>query len=103
MANGILKYTSRDYDSIKTDLIDSISSLTDLWTSRNDGDPGIVLVKLMSALGDMISYNFDKQALEYYAPTVTQRKNRFRVERRKKRDRRRRRGFGRFVERCENS
>ena len=75
MANGILKYTSRDYDSIKTDLIDSISSLTDIWTSRNDGDPGIVIVKLMSALGDMISYNFDKQSLEYYAPTVTQRKN----------------------------
>lgn len=75
MANGILKYTSRDYDSIKSDLIDSISSLTDLWTSRNDGDPGIVLVKLMSALGDMLSYNFDKQALEYYGPTVTQRKN----------------------------
>lgn len=75
MANKILKYTSKDYDSIKKDLIDSISSLTPNWTSREEGDPGIVLVKLMSALGDMLSFNFDKQALEYYAPTVTQRKN----------------------------
>lgn len=75
MANGILRYTSRDYNSILSDLIDAIPSLTDLWTSRSDSDTGIVLVKLMSALGDMISYNFDKQALEYYAPTVTQRKN----------------------------
>lgn len=75
MANNILKYTSKDYNSIFTDLVDAIPALTDLWTSREDGDPGIVLVKLMSALGDMISYNFDKQALEYYAPTVTQRKN----------------------------
>ena len=75
MANDILKYTSKDFDSIKTDLIDSISSLTDTWTSREDGDPGIVLVKHMSAIGDMLSYNLDKQALECYGPTVTQRKN----------------------------
>lgn len=75
MANDILKYTSKDFDSIKTDLMDSISSLTNTWTSREDGDPGIVLVKHMSAIGDMLSYNLDKQALECYGPTVTQRKN----------------------------
>lgn len=75
MANDILKYTSKDFDSIKTDLIDSISALTATWTSREDGDPGIVLVKHMSAIGDMLSYNLDKQALECYGPTVTQRKN----------------------------
>lgn len=75
MANQILKYTSKDYESIASDLLDAISALTGTWTSREEGDPGIVLVKLMSAVGDMLSYNFDKQALEYYAPTVTQRKN----------------------------
>ena len=75
MANGILKYTSRDYNSIKEDLISAIPALTDNWTSREESDPGMVLLKLMSAVGDMVSYNFDKQALEYYAPTVTQRKN----------------------------
>lgn len=75
METNLVKYTSKDYNSILNDLIDAIPGLTDLWTSREDGDPGIVLVKLMSALGDMLSYNLDKQALEYYAPTVTQRKN----------------------------
>ena len=75
MANEYLKYTSKDYNSIKTDLINAIPSITDLWTNTEDGDPGIVLVKLMSALGDMLSYNMDKQALEYYSSTVTQRKN----------------------------
>lgn len=75
MSNNLLKYTSKDYESIKEDLIESISALTDTWTSREEGDPGIVLVKLMSALGDMLSFNTDAQALEYYAPTVTQRKN----------------------------
>lgn len=75
MANGLLSYTSKDYDSIITDLLDAIPALTDKWTSREDGDPGIVLLKMMSAIGDMLCYNFDKQALEYYGPTVTQRKN----------------------------
>lgn len=75
MANEFLKYTSKDYNSIYKDLIDAIPGITDLWTNTEDADPGIVLVKLMSALGDMISYNMDKQALEYYASTVTQRKN----------------------------
>ena len=75
MGNKILKYTSKDYTSIKEDLIDAISTLTNTWTSREEGDPGIVLVKEMSALGDMLSYNQDKQALECFAPTVSQRKN----------------------------
>jgi hypothetical protein len=75
MANSILSYTSKDYDSIKTDLLSDISSITDTWTSREDSDPGIVLLKLMSAVGDMLCYNFDRQVLEYYGPTVTQRKN----------------------------
>ena len=75
VANEYLKYTSKDYHSIYTDLVASIPTITDLWTNTEDGDPGIVLVKLMSALGDMLSYNMDKQALEYYSSTVTQRKN----------------------------
>lgn len=75
MANGILSYTSKDYKSITEDLLNAISSITDSWTSREDSDPGIVLLKLVSAVGDMLCYNFDRQALEYYGPTVTQRKN----------------------------
>lgn len=75
MANEYLNYTSKDYNSIYTDLVSAIPSLTNTWTNTEDGDPGIVLVKLMSILGDMLSYNMDKQALEYYSSTVTQRKN----------------------------
>lgn len=75
MINENLKYTSKDYNSIYTDLVSSIPTLTNIWTNTEEGDPGIVLVKLMSSLGDMLSYNMDKQALEYYASTVTQRKN----------------------------
>jgi hypothetical protein len=56
LANEFLNYTSKDYNSIFKDAVDAIPTLTDTWTSTEDGDPGIVLIKLMSALGDMLSY-----------------------------------------------
>jgi len=70
-----LRYTSREYLSIFEDLYKAIPTMTDKWTSREETDPGIVLVKLMAMLGDMLSYTQDKQALEVYPATVTQRKN----------------------------
>lgn len=69
------RYTHRDYDSIKSDLINAIPSLTQEWTSKEESDPGIVLIKLISMFGDTLSYNVDKMALELYLSTVTQRKN----------------------------
>lgn len=69
------RYTHRDYESIKSDLINAIPSLTQEWTTREESDPGIVLIKLMSMFGDTLSYNVDKIALELYIQTVTQRKN----------------------------
>lgn len=75
MANNILSYTSRDFNSIKQDLINAIPSLTDIWTNREESDPGMVLLTLMSALGDNLSYNMDKQSLEFFGQSVTQRKN----------------------------
>lgn len=68
-------YTSRDYISIFDDLVSSIPDVSQKWTSEDESDPGIVLVKLMSMLGDMLSYNQDKMALEVYPGSVTQRKN----------------------------
>lgn len=70
-----IDYTARDYNSIKTNLINSISDLTEKWTSRDESDPGIVLIKLMSQFGDLLSYNLDKQILEIFPSSVTQRKN----------------------------
>lgn len=69
------RYTHRDYETLKSDLISAIPSLTQEWTGREDSDPGIVLIKLMSMLGDTLSYNIDKIALELFLQTVTQRKN----------------------------
>lgn len=70
-----LRYTSRDYPSIFEDLVNAIPSLTSVWNSREETDPGIVLIKLMSMLGDMLSYNQDMKALEIFPDSVTERKN----------------------------
>ena len=77
--NSNLSYTSRDYDSILKELLNTIPLLSKDWTSREESDPGIVLVKLMAMVGDMLSYNLDKQALELFPESVTQRKNAYQI------------------------
>lgn len=73
--NGIVKYTSRDYESILQDFIDTVPTLTDLWDGESDSDPGMVLAKYLAACADVLSTNLDIQATEMYAATVSQRKN----------------------------
>ena len=70
-----LSYTSRDFTSIYNDLINSIPLLTKNWSPKDENDPGLVLIKLISMVGDMLSYNLDKNALEAFPRTVLQRAN----------------------------
>ena len=74
-----LDVTSRDYQSIYDELIETIPTLTKRWNSTDEADPGIALVKLMAMLGDMLSYNHDKAVLELYPSSVMQRKNALQV------------------------
>ena len=46
--NGIVKYTSRDYQSILADFLSVIPKLTDLWDGESDADPGMVLAKYLA-------------------------------------------------------
>lgn len=75
VTNGIVNYSSRDYESIFNDFISAIPKLTELWDGESDSDPGIVLAKYLASVGDVLSMNLDIQSSELYAPTVTQRKN----------------------------
>ena len=70
-----IDYTSKDYTNILDDLINSIPGITDRWQTSDANDPGLILVKLMAILGDMLFYSFDIQSLEVYPASVTQRKN----------------------------
>lgn len=73
--HGLVKYTSRDYESIKREFFDLVPKLTDLWKPEADADPGVVLGKWCASVGDMLSTNLDILATEVYAPTMNQRKS----------------------------
>ena len=66
-------YQSRDFSSIRTDLINLIPNFAPQWTSRDDTDFGIVLIDLFAYMGDMLSYYIDRAANEAFISTATQR------------------------------
>lgn len=75
ISRGIVKYTSRDYQSIMQDFWDMVPKLTDLWKPEADADPGVVLGKFLASAADMLGVNTDWLANEVFAPTVSQRKD----------------------------
>ena len=72
---GIVRYTSKDYESLMQDYWNVVPTLTDLWSPESDADPGVVLGKFLASCADMLSINTDLVANEVYAPSVSQRKN----------------------------
>lgn len=74
-SRGIVKYTSRDYDSIMNDFFSVVSTMTELWKPEADADPGVVLGKFLASAADMLGTNLDILANEVYGPSVQQRKN----------------------------
>lgn len=72
---GVVKYTSRDYESIMQDFWDMVPTLTELWKPEADADPGVVLGKFLASVADMLGVNLDWLANELFAPSVSQRKN----------------------------
>lgn len=73
--HGLVKYTSRDYESLKKEFCELVPKLTDLWKPEADADPGVVLGKWCASVGDMLGTNLDILATEVYAPTMNQRKS----------------------------
>lgn len=74
-SRGMIKYTSRDYNSIMEDFWSIVPTLTELWKPEADADPGVVLGKVLASAADMLGVNVDWLANELFAPSVTQRKN----------------------------
>lgn len=66
-------YTSRDYASIRQDLINLIPNFAPQWTSRDASDFGVVLLELFSYMGDLLNYYIDRAANESFITTSTQR------------------------------
>lgn len=74
-SRGLIRYTSRDYESIMADFWSIVPKLTELWRPEADADPGVVLGKWLASVADVLSVNLDWFANELYAPSVSQRKN----------------------------
>lgn len=70
-----LSQLDRDYDALIEKLKTIIPNLTDDWNDFSDSDLGFFLIKAMAAVRDMQEYQFDRQKLEQYLSTVTERQN----------------------------
>ena len=74
-SKGIVKYSSRDYDSIMEDFWEVAPILTETWKPESDSDPGVVLAKFIASAADVLGVSIDLLANEVFAPSVSQRKN----------------------------
>lgn len=72
---GLIPYSSRDYNSIMEEFWNLVPVLTSLWKPEADADPGVVLGKFLASAADLIGVNTDYLANELFAPSVVQRKN----------------------------
>jgi uncharacterized phage protein gp47/JayE len=68
-------YTSRDYFSIKEDLLARAEQVLPEWTSRDSSDFGMLLVDLWAYMGDILHYYIDKAAQESFLGTATRRES----------------------------
>jgi len=68
-------YTSRDFTSIRDDMIALIPEYAPNWTSRDPADFGITFIELFSYMGDLLSYYIDRSANEAFIGTASQRDN----------------------------
>ena len=62
-----VNYTSKDFSSIKADLIEYTKSyFPDTYKDFNETSPGMMLIELSSYVGDVLSYYIDTQIQETF-------------------------------------
>ncbi len=67
-------YQAKDFWSFRQALLDFASLRYPDWQDRAEADVGVMLVEVMAALGDELSYYQDRVAREAYLETATQRR-----------------------------
>lgn len=68
-------YTSRDYASMRDDMITLIPEFAPKWTNRDPADFGIALIELFAYMGDILNHYIDRSANESFIATASQRDN----------------------------
>jgi uncharacterized phage protein gp47/JayE len=71
----VIDYTSRDYESIRADLIRLIRARIPFWTADNPSDFGVALVEAFAYGVDGLHYYLDRVANEAYLSTAVQRES----------------------------
>ena len=71
-----VKYISKDFSSIKADLIEYTKSyFPDTYKDFNETSPGMMLIELSSYVGDVLSYYIDYNYKENLLATATEKRN----------------------------
>ena len=71
-----VKYTSKDFVSIKSDLIEYTKAyFPDTYKDFNETSPGMMLLELTSYVGDSLSYYIDYNYKENILATATEKRN----------------------------
>ena len=70
-----INYLARDFWSYRAALLDFASLRYPDWADRLEADAGVMMVELMSALGDEMAYYQDRVSREAYLETATQRRS----------------------------
>jgi hypothetical protein len=68
-------YSSRDFDTVKTDLLARASKVFPEWTDRDPSDFGMLFLDLWAYAADIMHYYIDRAAGEFFLPTATQRES----------------------------
>jgi hypothetical protein len=68
-------YTSKDYFSIREELIARIQDRVPNWTASDPADFGVALVEAFAYMGDLLSYYIDRSVNEAFLTTATQRES----------------------------
>ena len=69
-----LSSTKKDFYQIWTELLETAKKLSERWdpTSTNESDPGIVLLKVLTAIADKLNYSIDANTIEAFMPSAAQ-------------------------------
>ena len=69
-----LSATKKDYYQIWNELLEIAGKISNRWNPAhaNESDPGVVLLKVLTAIADKLNYNIDINTLEAFMPTAAQ-------------------------------
>jgi len=70
-----IDYTSRDYASLREELISVVRERIPTWNPSDPADIGVALIEAFAYLGDTTAYYIDRVVNEAYLTTATQRQN----------------------------